>query len=463
MSADELESWLIPPHPMGVKPRGNSVMAEREDERRKGLGSLGALPDEVLLEVLGYFGATELRGFGAASRWCHAFSRHEPLWQRMAVERPDEKGLVSFSRSWYHTFTRSPFGPLQLSTVCSDELYAPWHARWHPCPARWTQRDNVPRVSAEQLSRDEGLAAYEKSNAPVVVRDAVAEWPAYEKWTREGLRERHGATGFTTGPCEMALEDYMRYSEETADDVPYYLFDKRFAEKAPELADDYWVPECFSGPDGDLFKLLPAGQQPAYRWLIVGPARSGSRFHQDPNGTSAWNACVRGSKKWVLFPPHVTPPGVFPSADGASVTSPLSIVEWFSGFYEAARAMPEMRECVVRGGELLFVPSRWWHVVVNLEWTVAVTHNFVSAHNLANVLHFLEHQPDSVSGVLSDCFDKQEFFALFSRALQTHRPLLLEALQSNQHAAAQKSTVCGFSAAWEDVAEDPDGDSWSLI
>ncbi|MDP2436473.1 MAG: F-box protein [archaeon] len=108
MSADELESWLIPPHPMGVKPRGNSVMAEREDERRKGLGSLGALPDEVLLEVLGYFGATELRGFGAASRWCHAFSRHEPLWQRMALERPDEKGLVSFSRSWYHTFTRSP-------------------------------------------------------------------------------------------------------------------------------------------------------------------------------------------------------------------------------------------------------------------------------------------------------------------------------------------------------------------
>jgi len=39
------------------------------------------------------------------------------------------------------------------------------------------------------------------------------------------------------------------------------------------------------------------------RWLIVGPARSGSSFHVDPNCTSAWNAVVRGSKKWIMFPP----------------------------------------------------------------------------------------------------------------------------------------------------------------
>ena len=100
------------------------------------------------------------------------------------------------------------------------------------------------------------------------------------------------------------------------------MFDKFFADTAPELADDYTVPDYF---DDDLFDLLipkhgseyarstDAGRRqdaktsgsprPANRWLIIGPKRSGSTFHIDPNGTSAWNALVRGGKKWVMYVP----------------------------------------------------------------------------------------------------------------------------------------------------------------
>ncbi len=54
-------------------------------------------------------------------------------------------------------------------------------------------------------------------------------------------------------------------------------------------------------------------------------------------------------------------------------------------------------ETVCEAGEVMFVPRGWWHCVLNVEDTVAVTQNYVSDCNLAHVLHFLRTKGEQVS------------------------------------------------------------------
>jgi len=185
----------------------------------------------------------------------------------------------------------------------------------------------------------------------------------------------------------MKLSDYFRYSDQVIDCAPLYLFDRTYGEECPTLLEDYTIPKYFQE---DLFSLLDGKKErPPYRWYLVGPKGSGSAFHKDPNTTSAWNGLVVGRKKWIMYPPHIIPPGAIPSEDEENVTVPLSLMEWFTNFYrfKAEKTVPQ--ECVLQPGELLFIPNGWWHCAINLEESIAVTQNFVSPRNLKNILRFL--------------------------------------------------------------------------
>lgn len=212
------------------------------------------------------------------------------------------------------------------------------------------------------------------------------------------------------------------------DESPLYLFDRKFAEKmgikvGQQEGAAYWRPECF-GPD--LFEVL-GDERPAHRWLIIGPERSGSTFHKDPNATSAWNAVIQGSKYWIMFPPTAQVPGVYVSHDNSEVTSPLSIAEWLLTFHEEARRAPGCIEGICETGEILHVPSGWWHLVVNLENGIALTQNFVpqspSLNLLSEVLSFLRDKADQVSGFKDEIKDP---FGLFTERMKDKYPDVLE-------------------------------------
>lgn len=223
---------------------------------------------------------------------------------------------------------------------------------------------------------------------------------------------KYGDVSFRAEAVDWPLKTYVEYMNDNQDESPLYLFDRSFVEKMDirvGRGGQYWAPRCFGE---DLFSVLRE-QRPDSRWLIVGPEKSGSTFHKDPNATSAWNAVLRGSKYWIMFPTSPSqppPPGVFVSEDQSEVTSPLSIAEWLLGFHAQARATPGCQEGICKEGEVLHVPSGWWHLVVNLSPSIAITQNFVPRAHLANVLDFLKTKPDQVSGFHGDVNNAYELF-----------------------------------------------------
>lgn len=69
----------------------------------------------------------------------------------------------------------------------------------------------------------------------------------------------------------MSLESYAHYIRIQHDETPLYIFDANFADRDSEMAEAYEVPKYFQE---DFFSVLP-DKRPPYRWIIIGPARSG--------------------------------------------------------------------------------------------------------------------------------------------------------------------------------------------
>jgi hypothetical protein len=59
--------------------------------------------------------------------------------------------------------------------------------------------------------------------------------------------------------------------------------------------------------------------------------------------------------------------------------------QWWLDIYPHLPEQEKPLECTQLPGETIFVPSGWWHCVLNLETTVAVTQNFVNQSNFQHV------------------------------------------------------------------------------
>jgi histone arginine demethylase JMJD6 len=281
-------------------------------------------------------------------------------------------------------------------------------------------RDKIPRIDYTLVNCEEFIEKFESKNIPVVICGAMDEWPAMKTWTITKLSYHYRHEKFKVGEDDdgkavfMGMKYYMHYALKDpngaiVDDSPLYIFDAGFGKRklhhsarrtvvnesnhrydpkfsqAPcHLVDDFIVPKYFKD---DLFQLVGA-RRPPFRWLVIGPARSGTGIHIDPLGTSAWNSLIKGHKRWVLFPPETLKTVISPKLKDHEASTWFAQV--YPKFHEQSKKYPQktlgeelgMVEILQEAGETVFVPGGWHHIVINLDFAIAITQNFCSKTNL---------------------------------------------------------------------------------
>ena len=253
----------------------------------------------------------------------------------------------------------------------------------------------IDRVHQSRLSVEQFIETYEKPAIPCMLTGCADHWKARTEWSYENFLKRYGNVLLKCGEdddgykVKIKVKYFLEYMYLQRDDSPLYLFDSSFDESADTkgLLDHYDLPKYFRE---DLFRLVGEKRRPPYRWFLIGPKRSGTTVHIDPLATSAWNTLIRGRKRWILFPPE-TPQKLVKGKHHVKPHEDDEAIDWFLKILPRIKAEGRARgnftyvEFIQYPGDTIFLPGGWWHAVLNIDDSVAVTQNFCDSTNFCEV------------------------------------------------------------------------------
>jgi tRNA wybutosine-synthesizing protein 5 len=266
-----------------------------------------------------------------------------------------------------------------------------------------TLAGNIDTVSA--LS-DADFNTYYYNRKPVVIKGGLAGVPCWKKWSVDYLKEKIGSTTVRVAYTEMGSYNYaireVKWIGGPFDEISdlfllpasqgpsYYLAQLSIPGFFPMLMDDLEIPAFIR--DEDILDKVN---------LWMGGAGCDSGLHYDNSHNFFYQVC--GRKKMVLFSPDDTPL-LYPSQlPGKWHMSEVELhdtdVNKFPLFLQA-----QPYHCIVEPGDIIYIPTGWWHDVLSLDMSVSV--------------NFWWHRFDIPIGKGIDMFSVPELSSFLQRFLQ---------------------------------------------
>lgn len=234
------------------------------------------------------------------------------------------------------------------------------------------------------LPYEEFVSEYSDRDVPVIVSGAFDHWQARDLFSLDYFEENFGdRTVAWPGQKPLRVGPLIREIRQSSESSPAtYLQEVCIYEHFPEILDAVTPMPPYPFPDWTSTRLIPRRldfSMRALELLIGGPGSKFRTLHQDFCHVHAFIFQIVGKKRFYLFPPEESP-NLYPDREWPN-TSPLDPfgepdLERFPRFAQAKGV-----EVTVNEGEMIFVPSDWWHISKLDEVSIAVTMNWVHRSN----------------------------------------------------------------------------------
>ncbi|NIF05856.1 cupin-like domain-containing protein [Chryseobacterium sp. Tr-659] len=242
----------------------------------------------------------------------------------------------------------------------------------------------------DEISKEEFFEKYLKPRRPVVIKNMAKNWPAYQKWTMEYMKEVVGdvevplydsskadpSAPINASAAKMKFGDYIDLIQREPTDLRIFLFDP--IKYAPKLLEDYISP-----------KELMGGFLDKYPNMFFGGKGSVTFLHFDIDMAHIFHTHFNGRKHILLFDykwrerlyqiPYATY-----ALEDYDIENPD-----FTKF--PALDGVEGIECFLEHGDTLFMPTGWWHWMKYLDGSFSISLRAwdkswaVKAHSLWNL------------------------------------------------------------------------------